>query len=167
MERDLSRYQKGKIYSIRSHQTDKYYIGSTCLELCRRLFSHRSDYKNYLNDKNKYVSSFEILKYNDHYIELIENYTCKTKRELEKREGELQRQYKNEIVNNRNAHRIHEQILENKKQYYEANRVKILKNRKKYNESNKEKISEYHKQYYEANKEKIVEQQKKYYEKNK
>jgi hypothetical protein len=178
MERDLSRYDNGKIYSIRSHQIDKYYIGSTCLELCRRLFSHRSHYKTFLNDKNKYVYSFEILKYDDHYIELIEDYPCKTKRELEKREGELQRQYKNDIVNNNYAYTTPEQTLEKQKQYYQVNKKQTLEYQKEYNEVNKEnykqyrdankkKISERIKKYYEANKEKIVEQQKKYYEKKK
>jgi len=98
-DKDLSRYQNGKIYSIRSHQTDKYYIGSSCLDLCKRLYNHRVHYKMYLNKKYNYMSSFEIIKYDDHYIEIIEDYPCNTHRELQKREGELHRQYKNEIVN--------------------------------------------------------------------
>lgn len=167
MERDLSRYENGKIYSIRSHQTDKYYIGSSCNDLCKRLFVHRSKYKKYLNDKCHYVSSYEIIKYDDHYIEVIEDYPCKSKRELEKREGELQRQYKNDIVNNRNAHRTSEQREEYYKQYDKANKEKKLEYQKQYNEANKEKISEYQKQYKAKNKEKVSEKQKIYREKKK
>ena len=71
---DTKRYI-GKIYSIRSHQTDLIYIGSTIeTRLSARLSKHRSDYKRYIMSGkfNYYVSSFEILKYNDAYIELIE-----------------------------------------------------------------------------------------------
>ena len=163
MERDLSRYENGKIYSIRSHQTDKYYIGSTCLELCKRLYCHRQTYKMHLNDKYAYMSSYEILKYDDHYIEVIEDYPCKTKRELEKREGELQRQYKNDIVNNNYAHSTPEQFSEKQKQYYNENKEKKLEYQKQYDEANKEKRLEQAKQYYEENKEK----KKQYYEANK
>lgn len=183
---DLSRYACGKIYSIRSHQCDKYYIGSTCLDLYKRLFNHRHKYKSHLNDKYNYVSSFEILKYDDHYIELIEDYPCKSKRELEKREGQLQRQYKNDIVNHYYAHNTPQQLAEHKKQYfikhyeinkeqlieyqkqhYEANKEQIAEQRKQYREANKEQILEYQKQYSESHKDKMIEYQKKYYEDNK
>jgi hypothetical protein len=167
MERDLRRYQKGKIYSIRSHQTDKYYIGSTCLGLCQRLHKHRKNYKSYLNDKGNYISSIEILKYEDHYIELLEDFSCKSKRELEKREGELQRQYKNDIVNNYYAHNTPEQLKEQQKIYQEINKNKISENKKKYYEVNKEKILEEKKMYRDKNREKINELQKQNYQKKK
>lgn len=95
------RYANGKIYSIRSPQTNEYYIGSTCLELCKRLYSHRTNYKSFMNGKGNYVSSFELIKLEGHYIELIEIFPCTTKSELLKREGELQRLYKADIVNNK------------------------------------------------------------------
>ena len=168
---DLSRYACGKIYSIRSHQCDKYYIGSTCLDLYKRLYFHRSNYKRYLKNEHHYMSSSEILKYDDHYIELIEDFPCKSKRELEKREGQLQRQYKNDIVNHYYAHNTFEQKKEYhkeyNKEYYECNKEQIVEQVKKYYESNKEQILEKQKQYSEANKEKITEQKKQYHESNK
>ena len=167
MERDLSRYENGKIYSIRSHQTDKYYIGSSCNDLCKRLYLHRHHYKHYLKNKLKYMSSFEIIKYDDHYIEVIEDYPCKSKRELEKREGELQRQYKNDIVNNRNAHRTSEQREEYYKQYDNEHKEQKAEKQKKNYQDNKEKILEYQKQYKAKNKEKVSEKQKIYREKKK
>lgn len=167
MEGDLSRYEKGKIYSIRSHQTDKYYIGSSCVDLCKRLFVHRSNYKRYLKNEHHYVTSYEILKYDDHYIELIEDFPCKTKRELEKREGELQRQYKNDIVNNNYAHRTPEQKAEYYKQYDNEHKEQKSDRHKNNYKKNKEKLLEYQKKYRETNKEKRLEQQKKYREKKK
>ena len=121
-----NKYHKSKIYTIRSYQTDKYYIGSTCDALHKRLYKHRRVYKCYLNGEEHFVSSFDIIKYEDHYIELLEDYKCETRNELTKREGELIRKYKDEIVNCRIEGRTH-------KEYYE---------------DNKEKIKEYKKQYY-------------------
>ena len=64
--------------------TDKYYIGSTNQKtLAQRLGKHRGNYKEYLLDNTKTnVTSFKILQYNDHYIELLENYPCNNKEEL-------------------------------------------------------------------------------------
>lgn len=88
-------YQNGKIYAIRSHETDKVYIGSTTQPLSKRLASHRDKYKAYNNGKYQYVTSFELLKHDDHYIELIEDFPCERKELLHKKEGELIRSSSN------------------------------------------------------------------------
>lgn len=77
----------GRVYCIRSHQTPNIYIGSTKQILCMRMGSHRRDYKKFLNNKTNYITSFEILKYGDAYIELIEEVECETKSQLWAREG--------------------------------------------------------------------------------
>jgi len=159
-ERDLSRYAKGKIYAIRSLQTTKYYIGSTCLELHKRLYSHKQNYKGFVNNKDKYMSSFEIIKYDDCYIELIEYFPCKTKAELRRREGELQREKKNEIVNRNIAGRICKEWCA------DNNDLRKVSN-DKYYQNHKEEIKERTKIYYENNKEKRKQQMKLYYEANK
>ena len=132
-------FQNGKIYTIRSHQTNKYYIGSTNHKtLAQRLGKHRSNYKEYLNNHNNYISSFEILQHTDHYIELLELYPCNTKDELRRREGEIIRQYKSEIVNISIAGRTAAQysqenkqvILAKQKQYYINNKQLILETQK-------------------------------------
>ena len=94
-------FQNAKIYTIRSFQTDKYYIGSTNHKtLSQRLSKHKSNYRDWLNDKdNTYTTSYEILKYDDCYIELLELYPCNLKAELHKREGELIRLHKDSLVN--------------------------------------------------------------------
>ena len=37
----MPNYQNGKIYCIRSHQTDNIYIGSTTQKLCVRMAEHK------------------------------------------------------------------------------------------------------------------------------
>ena len=147
---------KGYIYTIRSHQTDKYYIGSTTQILCKRLQDHRCRYKK----NKKYMTSFEIIKYNDHYIELLENYECSDKNELRKREGELQREHKDNIVNCRIECR-------SQKQYVIDNKEKISKTLKQYNEKNKELLIERRKQKYLKNREKIKKRSSEYRKNNK
>jgi hypothetical protein len=170
-----NKYHKGKIYTIRSFQTEQYYIGSTCDALHKRLYNHRQFYKQYLKDNRNFVSSFDIMKYEDHYIELLEDYKCESKNELLKREGELIRKYKDEIVNCKIEGRTRkeryeenkEKIKEDSKKYYEDNKDKIKELRKEYYEDNKDKHKDYNIKYYEENKDKINEQKKKYYVDNK
>lgn len=165
-----NKYHKGKIYTIRSYQTDKFYIGSTCDLLHKRLYKHRINNK-CINGSN--VSSSIILDYEDHYIELLEEFKCDNKAQLLKREGELIRLHKEQCVNKNMAGRtLAEYRKDNKekiKQYYEDNKEQI----RQYYEDNKEKIKQYskdnierRKQYLEDNKEKIKVRCKKYREDN-
>ena len=126
-------YKNAKIYVIKSKQTNNVYIGSTCQSLDKRLNDHKYNYKRWLNGKYDYTSSYEIIKYNDCYIELLEAYSCDTKQELHKREGY-------HIKNNVNC----------------VNRFVAGRTIKEYREDNKEKMKEYQ----ENNKEKIAEKMK-------
>jgi len=137
-------YSKGKVYAIRSHSTDKIYIGSTIETLSSRMAKHRYDYKN-----NKGLSSSEILKFNDYYIELLCDFPCDRKEQLDKKEGEYIRQYKDKCVNRYIPGRT-------KKEYDEENY-----------QNNKEHITVCHNQYYQNNKQTIAEQKKQYYNNNK
>lgn len=142
-------YQNSKIYVIRSHQTEKIYIGSTVNELRIRFQQHKSHYKT----KIRNCSSFEIIKYDDCYIELYEKYPCNDKDELRKREGEIIRSLDcvNKYIAGRTANEYHKQ-----------NRDKILEKQKEYEKKNKEKIKQRKKKYYEKNPNKLLER-KKYY----
>lgn len=91
MEEIKNKYVNGKIYTIRSYQTDKIYIGSTCCALPKRFYEHKYS--------GNQCSSKEMLEYNDCYIELLESYPCNSKEELTKREGELIRENKDNCVN--------------------------------------------------------------------
>jgi hypothetical protein len=136
-------YTNGKIYTIRSYLTDKYYIGSTIQPLCKRMVGQKSNYKNYLkNNSSTYVSSYEVLKFDDAYIELLELFPTDSKIFLNKREGEWIRQNKQDVVNINIAGRSHNEwvkenerhVAERRKKYYAINKEKIWK----YFEDNKE-----------------------------
>ena len=154
-----NKYHKGKIYTIRSFQTEKYYIGSTCNPLYKRLANHKYNYESYKKGKSNFITSFDIIKYEDCYIELLEYFKCETKEELNKREGELIRLHKDNIVNkcipNRKIKEWYENnretILEKKKEYHENNRETLIQKKKIYNEINKNKRLNY----YQENKEDI------------
>ena len=68
----MPNYLNGKIYVIRSHQTEQVYIGSTVERLSARMSKHRAQYKRYKEGKCGLTTSFKMLDYPDAYIELIE-----------------------------------------------------------------------------------------------
>lgn len=135
----MVKYENGKIYVIRSPQTDEIYIGSTTQQLSTRFSKHKHDYKRHLNGNYTFVSSFNLIKLGDAYIELLEIYSCDTKIELEKREGELMRSM------NCSNKRIPSGLTreEYNKKYYGDNREKIMEQNKKYYQDNKETIKKY------------------------
>ena len=144
-----NKYKNGKIYAIRSFQTDNIYIGSTIQPLRKRLHDHRFCYER----KCTTISSFEILKFDDNYIELLEEYPCENKMQLFRREGELIRLHKNSTVNKIIAGRT--------KLEYEHDNFELVKERRKsYNIRNRETIGEKKKLYYEENKAEILENHK-------
>ena len=100
-------YSLGKVYKIKSKKTKNVYIGSTCQELCIRFKQHKTDYNRFVNKIIKKISitSGKIFEYgvDDAYIELIENYPCKSRAELLKREGEIIKSMK-KCVNSANPH---------------------------------------------------------------
>ena len=134
---EINKYNTAMIYSIRSPATEKYYIGSTTQILCKRFGDHKTKYKGYLKNIYKFVTSFKILELGDAYIELLEEFTCDNKLQLEKREGELIREHKNECVNKRIEGRT-------KNEYRIDNKESIKEQNKQYYIDNKE----HHKQYY-------------------
>lgn len=160
---------KGYVYCIRSHQTDLVYIGSTTQILCKRMSDHRSQYKCWLkNDKCK-ISSYEIMKYDDCYIELIEEGDFESKPALRAREGHFQRTM--DCVNKRieNQTQIeykqkHKQEINTyQKKYHTEHKQENKPKRTKYYTEHKQEIKEKTKGYYGDNKERVS----KYYDDNK
>ena len=166
------KYQRGKIYKIVSDDLPNVcYIGSTVQTLSNRLSGHRASYKSYLNGKASYTSSFELIKTGNAIIYLIQDYPCTTKNELERREGELIRQYRfdptcemviNKVIAGRSGkeyyqdHKVKHNLQS--KQYREDNKEKVSINAKQYHKDNKEQLNLHSKQYYQENKKKIKEQ---------
>jgi len=137
----MPNYQLGKIYKIVDNTNESIYIGSTCEPiLSRRLAGHVANYKTYCGSENKktFVTSYDIIKNDNYYIELIELYPCNSKDELLKRE----RYYIQTLdcVNKTIPGRT-------KKEWNADNMDKIIKYKKQYNNDNKEKIKKYYKEY--------------------
>jgi hypothetical protein len=159
----MPNYQNGKIYAIRSYQTDEIYIGSTTQKLCRRLSKHRSNKKTYeQKGKGSNITSYQILEFNDAYIELIELCPCSTKEELLNREGHFIRS-----MNCVNKQIAGGGTVEWSKNYRVKNKEKIAKKDKAYATKNKDKRKAYSKAYRETNKEKISAKDKIYKAENK
>lgn len=95
----MPEYQNGKVYAIRSAQTDKFYVGSTTRSLSARMCAHRDTYARSLVGAGKCCTVREILKFPDAKIELLERFPCETKEELRKREAYHIRQNRDKIVN--------------------------------------------------------------------
>jgi hypothetical protein len=99
-----------------------------------------------------------VLECDDYKIELLENYPCCNKSQLERREGECIKTYNKDgytIVNKKVAGRT-------RHEYYIDNKEDILKEKLDYNVKNKDKKIKYNKQYYIDNKDKLIEYQKQY-----
>ena len=158
---EINKYNTAMIYSIRSPATEKYYIGSTTQILCKRFGDHKTKYKGYLKGTGCFITSFKILKLGDAYIELLEEVNCENRNQLEKREGELIREHKNNCVNKSIAGRTQKEYkidnIDKTKQYGIDNIEIILKRSKQYYDDNKEFVKTNNKQYYNDNKDKILE----------
>jgi hypothetical protein len=132
-------YQKAKIYKLWSPSKNLVYYGSTTQTLSQRLAKHISHY----NCRTKNYSSFIILDCEDYKIELVEEYPCNNKQQLEKKEGEYIKA--NECVNIFVPCRT-------PKEYYEQHKEQECIRHKKYNQKYKEEIKEYQKNYRETTK---------------
>ncbi len=152
MEEKKNKYQNGKIYKIIDNGYNMVYYGSTINRLCQRMALHRQEFK---KNNHKYSVSqiFKTYGIENCKIELVENYPCNNRNELEAREGYFIKN--NDCINKFIAGRT-------QKEYYEDNKDKRKLKMKEYQQANKDKMKEYQKKYLEKNKDKIKEQTKKY-----
>ena len=117
-------YQKSKIYKIYSLSNEELvYFGSTTQRLSQRKAEHVKDSK-----KEHYNGSSKIIINNGNWkMELIQDYPCLNRLELETLEGEY-------IKNNKCINLMIP--ARTKKQYRDANRDKIRENQKKWRANN-------------------------------
>ena len=130
----MPNYGKAKIYQVISPNHPLPYIGSTTQTLCARMNKHRC-YKD--------TSCRIIIDAGDAYIELIEEFPCDNKEQLNKREGEVIRD--RECVNRRVAGRTEREWKRDigyEKQYYDSHREQQKAKSKAYRDANKEAIKE-------------------------
>lgn len=148
----MNKYQNGKIYKIINTTNDLIYYGSTIRDLNKRFNHHKNCYKN----KDDNITVYQIF---DKYgienckIELVENYPCNSKRELELREGYY--------IKNNNCVNI--KILgKTRKEYYNENKEAINIKKREWEKNNKEKRQQQAREWKEKNKEAYKEYQKQY-----
>ena len=165
-------YTNAKIYKLVNDELNLTYYGSTCNELRKRFYCHKSEAKN-----KKECTSHKLFESGICKIYLVEKVSCEDKMELSQRE----RFYieNNECVNKNIPCRTKKEIqkvyyLKNKqkrsqkmKDYYQNNKDKILEKTKEYKEINKDKLLEKSKDYNKQNKEKIAKRMKEYYQNKK
>lgn len=125
-------YQQSKIYKIiNPNIPDKIYYGSTIRKYLSQRFAQHKKWNNKCSSKILFEKP-------DAKIVLVENYPCKDKNELEKRE----RYYieNNECVNVKIPGRTVEEWLKD-------NKEKIREQKRRYAEKNKEKIKKYYQEH--------------------
>lgn len=131
-------YSQGKVYGI--YFEDKLrYVGSTVLDLPKRMSYHRQDAKK----ESKKSLIYNEMKENgveNYYIELIELVNCNSKEELLKREGYFQRFYRDDILNQKIEQRTKAEWKEENKEII-AEKNKILN--QKYRANHLEEIRAY------------------------
>lgn len=126
-------YSKAKIYAIRAPGTNRVYIGATTKPLLsQRMAEHRNHCKRWKEGKERKTTSADILEYEGAYIELVEEFPCDNKDQLNRREGEIIRQTANCVNQCITGRTVAEYIAENKearnqksRDWYYANREKI------------------------------------------
>ena len=129
-----NKYKQGKIYKIVSANSPKCYVGSTCQTLKQRLDKH---YYHYV--ENKSCTSKKILSCGDVSIELIKEYPCNSKRELEREEGKYQLEL--DCVNKHIAGRTRsEYIDDNRERVNYMKRLNYIKNKDKINLNRRQRV---------------------------
>ena len=161
-------YSKGKLYKLVSDFTEQVYVGGTIQELSVRKSEHETGCDRWINEKpnSPYVSSFELLKLGECRIELLENFPCNNRRELDERERywiENTPNCVNKVIPFRTAEELRERRQKYKAENYILNKESISQSKKEYYILNKERILESKKEYYILNKERILESRKENY----
>lgn len=92
----ISSYKNAKIYIIKFKNRDKHiYIGSTITNLNHRFSNHKSShlYKKNTTSLTKYMKDKYKNDWSKCYIELLMNYPCRNRKELEKKEFQVLRKF--------------------------------------------------------------------------
>ncbi len=89
-----NKYNNGKIYTIRCYEDKNLiYVGSTCQPLYKRWGDHKRTARNKdYSSKSLLYNKMAEIGIDKFYIELYENYKCKSKEELNHREGQIIRE---------------------------------------------------------------------------
>ena len=138
-------YSKGKIYKIVSDDTDVIYVGSTTHKYLKSYFSnnHRCKYRYWLEGKESYKYSFELMKLPHNEIFQLQPYPCNSRHELEAKEREWMEKLRkdgvtviNKNVPGRTAAEWRQDNPDYHKEYQQDNPDKHRNYQKKYRDKN-------------------------------
>ena len=180
-----NKFSKGKIYCIKNKLNNKSYVGSTISTLNERFGQHKSWSEKKATTLYKAFKEFGI---DNFEITLLEEFPCKSRKELLERESHYirslntidegynmylagrtreERKVQKALVDKAYRDLKGQSLLDQKKEYYQKNRERIITNNTAYQQEHKEARQEYMKNYAKKNKEKLAEYHKQYYELNK
>jgi len=151
-------YQNGRIYQILNHINDDIYVGSTTQSLSKRFSWHKGDSTKEKKQNYKLYRAMKEIGSENFYIELIENYPCNTKEELIAREQYYirERGTLNSLIPGRNLaeYKIEcrDQILQNKRLYYQKNKEIINKKAREFSAKNTEQRKKHYQEHKEEKK---------------
>ena len=151
----------GMIYKLMSVHDPRVYVGQTTKSPKHRMRGHHCSYKQWLNDNHGYMTSFDLLKYTDCTMEVLEEnvpdemlveregywysqFDCINKYVPGRSREEYRRDTK-DVKSEYDRQRYRDNIdgrLELNKQYYQANRDTISEQKKQYREANKDKLNQ-------------------------
>jgi len=140
----MSNYQNGKIYAIFCGA--ECYYGSTTNRLSTRLSQHKTQYRLKVS-KCSINTLFDKYGVEEAHIELVEEFPCENRNQLEAREGYYIRTY--DCVNRCIPGRLKS---ESSKAYKESHKEEIKVKDANYYQANKEKIKARRMAYYETHK---------------
>jgi hypothetical protein len=177
-----AKYKNGKIYRLIC-EDGHYYIGSTINQLNYRLSNHKASSK---HKKSKIYNHINQIGWDKVKMELVEEYPCKNKQELNAKETEYICDLKDDelCLNVIRSFVAPEQRKKEMKEYYLENKDKIIEQHREYlsdpkvkeqantyqaayREKNAEKRRVYTKKYTEEHQEEVKAARKEYYEENK
>jgi hypothetical protein len=72
-KREENKYKKAFLYAIKSDQSDKEFIGSSYSDTRKIIYRFRNNYKKFQAGEGKWNNVYEIIKFDDNYIEKIKN----------------------------------------------------------------------------------------------
>ena len=133
----------GFIYQLGSAHSQKVYVGKSTTTPTERMRCHHKDYKLWLNGKQSYITSYELLKYTDCSMVVLEHGV--PEHLLAEREAYWHSRY--DCVNKQVPNRSHK---ESSKQWRMNNRDNIIRNNREYYQANKDEINSKQNQKYEC-----------------
>ena len=148
----MNKYEFGVIYKITNSKNNEVYVGSTTMDIELRFVKHKCDAKT-----RPYVSKFYTFMNEegvDNFdVEIVEEFPCESRKELEKREGEWIR--KIGTLNQQIAGRTSQEY---RKEFAEYLKVFAIENKKKWKAENREHYLEKERGYKKTYREKYKEQ---------